>query len=147
MGFSFSLSVSPWADCQEEARTHQEQARPEERQEATKKIMVTMNSSRKTKQTTAKKTSITTNEEEHRGRFSGTSSASHSSAPVCWRKLKKCHIWLAPELLSVLSWGFLSCLIFPVFCFFCFFFYFVLECVARHRAALLGRFNFCGTFN
>ena len=60
-------------DGQEEARTHQEQARPEERQEATEKIMTTMtNSSRKTnKQTNAKKP-LTTNEEEHGGRFCGT---------------------------------------------------------------------------
>ena len=51
------------------------------------------------------------------------------------RVSRKCHIWLAPELLSVLSRGRLSCFFFPPPGYV---FYFVLECVARHRAALLG---------
>lgn len=45
--------------------------------------------------------------------------------PGVVRKLK-CHIWLAPEPLSVLSWGSLSCLFSPVFVFQIFFFFFTL---------------------
>lgn len=61
-------------------------------------------------------------------------------------RMSKCHIWLAPELLFVLSWGsFFSCAYFLFFCLlFLFLFYFVLECVARYRAALLRRL-ICGT--
>lgn len=59
-------------------------------------------------------------------------------------RMSKCHIWLAPELLFVLSWGsFFFSLTFSSFVF-CFVFYFVLECVARYRAALLRRL-ICGT--
>lgn len=63
------------------------------------------------------------------------------------RVSRKCHIWLAPELSSVFL-GFLFffypedvCLAFSSTVFFLFnsfLNYFVLECVARHRAALLG---------
>lgn len=88
-----------------------------------------MNSSR---QTNAKKP-WTTSEEEHRSCLSGTWSLLIRAPPVL-RKLK-CHIWLAPELLCVLSWGLYVLLI---FFYLNFFFYFVLECVARYRAALLG---------
>lgn len=92
---------SLWPDCQEEARTHQEQAQSEERQEATKKIMMMMNSSRKTN-----KCEKTSNNQWRRTQrlfiCHLVSSASLLERPHVLRKLKCC-VWLAPELLSVLS--------------------------------------------
>lgn len=75
----FLPSLPP--DRQEEARTHQEQARPEERKETTEKITAAMDSSSETNTCEEPRT---TNEDEHRGRLSGTwSHALLIRAPPC----------------------------------------------------------------
>ena len=126
--FTVFLSLHP--DGQEEARPHQEQARPEERQEITKEINDDELFWEKNKRKCEEK-----NLEQPMKKNTGAVYLALGlkrfplERPRVLRKLK-CHIWLAPELLSVLSWGSLSGFFFSpglvfLFVFFvCFFFTF-----------------------
>lgn len=99
----------------------------------------------------------TTNEEEHRGRLSGTwSQALPIRAPPCVEEVEVSYLASSRTvvcfILRIFVWLFFSPGLVFLFVFFCLFFYFVLECVTRHRAALLGFrrrflifFFFCGT--
>ena len=115
------LSLHP--DGQEEARPHQEQARPEERQEITKEINDDELFWEKNKRKCEEK-----NLEQPMKKNTGAVYLALGlkrfplERPRVLRKLK-CHIWLAPELLSVLSWGSLSGFFFLLVLFFCLFFF------------------------
>lgn len=154
----YCVFVPPHPDGQEEARTHQEQARPEERQETTKEINDDELFWEKTNEN-AKKKPWTTNEEEHRGRLSGTwSQALPIRAPPCVEEAEVSYLASSRTvvcfILRIFVWlfFFLLVLFFSVFAFVFVFFTLYLNVwrgigllylVFRRR--LIFNFFFCGT--
>lgn len=117
----YCVSVPPHPDGQEEARTHQEQARPEERQETTKEINDDELFWEKTNEN-AKKKPRTTNEEEHRGRLSGTwSQALPIRAPPCVEEVEVSYLASSRTvvcfILRIFVWLFFFLLLLFYFCF------------------------------